>query len=106
MALGNATPRKSKDVAARKSAHGCDASWDYEADPVSKQEARWLELVKEAVYRAQTKYVVDEEGKQYILAGRQFYGLKSPAEYANLPLNEMHPLVAVHLSCLLKGENV
>ena len=103
MALGSVTPRKIKDVAARTNAQGCDASLDYEADPVSEQEARWLDLVKEAVYRAQTKYVVDEKGNRIALAGRKFYGLKSPAEYAKLPINEMHPLVAIHLSCLLKG---
>lgn len=102
MALGNATPRKSKDVAAWTDTHGCDASLDYEADPVSEQEARWLDLVKEAVRRSQEIIQVDSNGNKVKLARIKHRGLKSPAEYAKMPLNEMHPLVAVHLSCLLR----
>ncbi len=105
MALGIIKPRKRHEDAAWTNTQGCDASMDYEADPVNEHEARWLDLIQEAINRAQEIVEVDALLNRVKLARVRYPGLKSAAEYAKMEINQMHPAVAVELVCLLKGEN-
>ncbi len=78
---------------------------DYEVDPVNEHEARWLDLIQEAINRAQEIVEVDALLNRVKLARVRYPGLKSAAEYAKMEINQMHPAVAAELVCLLKGEN-
>lgn len=103
MALGS---RKSPKQEARREAWMQDASLDYEAEPVSEQDARWLDLIKQAIALAESpRYceLKDESGTRNILVSKKLWGLKTAYEYAKMEPNEIHPAVLIQVDYLIRN---
>lgn len=103
MALGS---RKSLKQEARRDAWTQDTSMDYEASPVSEQDACWLALIQEAVDLAeQSKYCeIESEGKKKtVLTSKKLWLLKSASEYARMEPNQIHPAVLIQMDYLIRN---
>lgn len=103
MALGSRTSPKQD---ARREAGTHDASLDYEASPVSKQDACWLALIQTAIDLAESpRYCeINDDGKRRtVLVSKKFWSLKSAYEYAKMEPHEIHPAVLIQMDFLIRS---